>query len=358
MAGQALSVESKFEQFAKERLGGLSSAIDCDLSEEELTEAVGKVSGHSSCRQMFYAVRDSYTGLEPVIEDIGNNRCLAAIRLNEIENINAILMIAVDGHVATVKPLLRSLVELYGLTQEIVTYRAALEESAMQLAQSFEEQNWLRSFARSASSFTDVSSANSMASGILQPLGYLLRAQDIYLIVEPSETERSGLTSTKFGGSNFRIHTIANLIESMGMHAAAPPLVRNRLEVQTNDGGIQSIIAVTIPSNGKNLGFLVGINRAAEMHDGLPVYDPEFGSGDVGLLEEAAVLLATQAHNVHLLVKSNQLFLGTLHAMSSAIDARDPYTQGHSERVARLSLELAKILGLSEVAQQEIYLSG
>ncbi|MEM8733730.1 MAG: HD-GYP domain-containing protein, partial [Planctomycetota bacterium] len=74
--------------------------------------------------------------------------------------------------------------------------------------------------------------------------------------------------------------------------------------------------------------------------------------------EEAAVLLTTQAQNMYLLLQSNQLFLGTLRAMSSAIDARDPYTQGHSERVARLSYDLASILGLSAAACHEIYLSG
>jgi HD-GYP domain-containing protein (c-di-GMP phosphodiesterase class II) len=44
--------------------------------------------------------------------------------------------------------------------------------------------------------------------------------------------------------------------------------------------------------------------------------------------------------------------------MSSSIDARDPYTQGHSERVARLSFDIAKIMHLSDEACQEIYLSG
>jgi HD-GYP domain-containing protein (c-di-GMP phosphodiesterase class II) len=84
----------------------------------------------------------------------------------------------------------------------------------------------------------------------------------------------------------------------------------------------------------------------------------EFGSGDVALLEEAAALLTTQAQNMHLLLQSNELFLGTLLAMSSAIDARDPYTQGHSERVARLAFELARILGLDDASCQEIYLAG
>ncbi len=53
-----------------------------------------------------------------------------------------------------------------------------------------------------------------------------------------------------------------------------------------------------------------------------------------------------------------QLLSGSLHAMSRALDARDPYTQSHSERVAHLAFELAGILGLSKEASYEIYLAG
>ncbi len=84
----------------------------------------------------------------------------------------------------------------------------------------------------------------------------------------------------------------------------------------------------------------------------------EFFSDAIGLIEEAATLFATQTQNIHLVLESHQLVLGAMHAMSSAIDARDPYRQGHSERVARLGYEIAKILGISETACQEIYLAG
>ncbi|MCA9159472.1 MAG: HD-GYP domain-containing protein [Planctomycetales bacterium] len=48
----------------------------------------------------------------------------------------------------------------------------------------------------------------------------------------------------------------------------------------------------------------------------------------------------------------------TLHAMISSIQARDRYTRGHSERVAKLSLDLAVIYELSHEACQEIYIAG
>ncbi len=45
----------------------------------------------------------------------------------------------------------------------------------------------------------------------------------------------------------------------------------------------------------------------------------------------------------------------TLMIFSKVIDAKDPYTHGHSLRVAQYSLELAKLLGLSPDEQEELY---
>jgi putative nucleotidyltransferase with HDIG domain len=45
-------------------------------------------------------------------------------------------------------------------------------------------------------------------------------------------------------------------------------------------------------------------------------------------------------------------------AMSSAIDAKDPYTRGHSDRVARVSVRLAQELGCDSETLKTLYFSG
>lgn len=45
-------------------------------------------------------------------------------------------------------------------------------------------------------------------------------------------------------------------------------------------------------------------------------------------------------------------------ALAKAVDAKDHYTSGHSQRVARYSREIARRMGKSEQEQQEIYLMG
>jgi putative nucleotidyltransferase with HDIG domain len=42
-----------------------------------------------------------------------------------------------------------------------------------------------------------------------------------------------------------------------------------------------------------------------------------------------------------------QLYLGTIQALALSLEAKDPYTRGHSERVAALACEVARRLGLT-----------
>jgi len=50
--------------------------------------------------------------------------------------------------------------------------------------------------------------------------------------------------------------------------------------------------------------------------------------------------------------------LGTIRALVTAIDARDPYTRGHSVRVGNLSVDLGTGLGLSDAQRQHLQVGG
>lgn len=49
----------------------------------------------------------------------------------------------------------------------------------------------------------------------------------------------------------------------------------------------------------------------------------------------------------HALRQNQELFLETIRTLAAAIDAKDPYTKGHSERVSAYSMAIARHLGLS-----------
>jgi putative nucleotidyltransferase with HDIG domain len=54
---------------------------------------------------------------------------------------------------------------------------------------------------------------------------------------------------------------------------------------------------------------------------------------------------------------NNELFMGTIKALAEAIDEKDPYTRGHSERVNRYAVLLAKQLGLSRSEIRQVHIS-
>ena len=56
--------------------------------------------------------------------------------------------------------------------------------------------------------------------------------------------------------------------------------------------------------------------------------------------------------------QNRELFIGSMRAFVAAIDAKDPYTRGHSERVAAFSRTIARHLQLPEETQHKIWISG
>jgi HD-GYP domain-containing protein (c-di-GMP phosphodiesterase class II) len=55
--------------------------------------------------------------------------------------------------------------------------------------------------------------------------------------------------------------------------------------------------------------------------------------------------------------ENRELFLGTVKGLAAAIDGKDPYTRGHSERVSRMSVAIAQRLGLSDDECEKIRIS-
>jgi len=69
------------------------------------------------------------------------------------------------------------------------------------------------------------------------------------------------------------------------------------------------------------------------------------------------VLRVQVQENKRLLAKMREIYLDTIRAFAAAIDAKDPYTRGHSERVAKLSVSIAGGLGLPEEDVQAIHIA-
>lgn len=81
-------------------------------------------------------------------------------------------------------------------------------------------------------------------------------------------------------------------------------------------------------------------------------------SFDTQLLDAAGDFLGVFVDNTTLYEEQRQLFMGTVGAMTAAVDAKDRYTFGHSERVAYLARELALAIGMNEDEAEWVRLAG
>ncbi len=96
-----------------------------------------------------------------------------------------------------------------------------------------------------------------------------------------------------------------------------------------------------------------GIMLAIDKND-----NAEFNSVDLKLLNNVGSQCSIFLENAALYQDMQGLFMGILHALTRSIDAKDAYTRGHSQRVAELSRDLARRIGLSDELCERVYLSG
>ena len=90
------------------------------------------------------------------------------------------------------------------------------------------------------------------------------------------------------------------------------------------------------------------------MTDAREFDNPLTPGGDSLEVDTLTVAFNTMMHSVKAAeAETLSAYLGTIRALALALDARDPYTAGHSERVSALSLAIGRCLSLEE-AQLEV----
>jgi HD-GYP domain-containing protein (c-di-GMP phosphodiesterase class II) len=88
-----------------------------------------------------------------------------------------------------------------------------------------------------------------------------------------------------------------------------------------------------------------------------PAFVP-FRRSDAALLTPFVALLELHQRSSGRYRDLQDLLVGLARSLTAAIDAKDSYTYGHSERVARIAVELGRELGLQEQELSDVFLAG
>jgi putative nucleotidyltransferase with HDIG domain len=125
-------------------------------------------------------------------------------------------------------------------------------------------------------------------------------------------------------------------------------LTQKKYKYKTNHFVLQPLCAMPICINNE----IIGVISLSDKIDKQP-----FTAQDVKFLTAIANQMAIVIQNARLVNNLKESFFTTVHSLTAAIDAKDPYTRGHSERVCRYALHIGQIMSLPQAELEKLELA-
>jgi HD-GYP domain-containing protein (c-di-GMP phosphodiesterase class II) len=125
---------------------------------------------------------------------------------------------------------------------------------------------------------------------------------------------------------------------------------------------VQSALAFVLTDQGP-VGWVIALNKKAPAGNVSTDAKPReesvgFRKSDAAMLTSFVALLELHSRGSARYQDLKELLVGLTRSLTAALDAKDSYTYGHSERVARIAVELGKEMGLQGDELSDIYLAG
>ena len=114
--------------------------------------------------------------------------------------------------------------------------------------------------------------------------------------------------------------------------------------------------AITVPLRSEPLAQAQAEDRKSVLGGLMVLNKPSasFQEEDAQLMRILADQVSTFLQVAEMYESTGELFLGVIKSLITAIDAKDPYTQGHSQRVSDYSVMIARELGLDETLVNDV----
>jgi len=223
-----------------------------------------------------------------------------------------------------------------------------LESYTGQLTDSFETISAMHMLGREMGQVEDPESFLSLS---MEMIGATLDYEWSGCLINPDDEKRETLLIQN-GDRGFEADQISGLIASC--KDVEPIAVCDGSAVYPADGIFKGLGAQfmfhPLSTRERRFGWIIVSGKRGE--------DQCVSSHDTKTLDSIAGIVASFVENWMLYEEQRATFLGMIRALSGAIDAKDRYTQGHSQRVAMLGERLALALGYDEDLAERVRLCG
>lgn len=241
-----------------------------------------------------------------------------------------------------------------------------VEQYAARLSAAFEELTFLRRLSRHVEYCVADRSLADAAQSILPQLRDLIGLEGMCLIGSDPDSEtgkmRAGCilrSCGRFPGTIEFWRGFIGQIGDSGREIVVKNYQRQLAREMTPLSGLRSVLVVPVEKDGYVFGWLLGVNKQpTERVPSQTLGRDEIGSMEASLLEAAALMLGSHAANNRLYHEKEALVVDVIHTLVGVIEAKDPYTCGHSDRVALVACRLGAELGLDPAECHDIFLSG
>lgn len=254
---------------------------------------------------------------------------------------------------------------------ELQRQKSQKQEFVKQVTKDFEELTWLRSVSQQIGDATFRQGIHELVSTQLPKLRQVIDAEFIGLVpielIADADAENPAKVANS-GSINLSTKRLVEFVERCELNSKGLTSVFNtQSSAAVFDGfpELRNCIFTRLEKNGKVYGFLLALNKEVDFFCQSPeqflMIDPngfQFGTFEAGLLASLGTILSSHAANSELFREQEQLVTGVIRAVINAIDAKDQYTCGHSDRVAEFSKAIARQMGLDAEECERIYLTG
>ncbi len=221
-----------------------------------------------------------------------------------------------------------------------------IEQLSDQIEQTYEEISLLHSLTRNL----QISRGPiELAEVCLNRMHALIKSGGNAIWLEEKDGNASFLVE---GVLTFDELGMARLIARFEDHDWSRPLVKNHIPgtlLGADFPGLENLVIVPIAEGTHRSGWILSCNLSSGR---------EFGTVEASLLNSIATILGTHVRNIDLYQQHDDLLLSFVRSLVQSLEARDPYTRGHSERVALIARRIGQQLNLPDEDLNDIYLSG